>query len=62
MSDLDKSTSNSLEKRYAVILIVILLMNSQRSPALEGYVDHPNTERINLQRMDRKKMKNMKNL
>ena len=31
MLDLDKSTSNSLEKRYAIISIVIPLMNSQSS-------------------------------
>jgi hypothetical protein len=30
MSDLDKSTSNFLEKRYAAISIVIPLMNSQK--------------------------------
>ena len=47
MSDLDKSTSNFLEKRYAVISIVIPLMSSQRSSALGGDVDHPETKRIN---------------
>ena len=61
-SDLDKSTSNSLEKRYVVILIVIPLMNSPRRPALGGDVDHPNAERIYLQRMNGKKMKNLKKL
>jgi len=62
MSDLDKSTSNSLEKRYAAILIVIILMSSQRRPALGGDVDHPNAGRINPQRIDGKKMKNLKML
>jgi hypothetical protein len=37
-------------------------MNSRRSLAPGGDVDHPNAGRINLQRMDRKKMKNSKNL
>jgi hypothetical protein len=40
MSDLDKSTSNSLEKRYAVTLTVTLLMSSRRSPTPGGDVDH----------------------
>ena len=62
MSDLDKFTSNSLEKRYAVILIVILLMSSPRSPALGGDVDHPKTRRINLQRMNGRKIRNLKEL
>jgi hypothetical protein len=31
------------EERYAVILIVIPLMNSQRSPAPGGDADHPKT-------------------
>ena len=62
MSDLDRSTSNSLEKRYAVILIVIPLMNSQKSPALGGHVDHPNAKGINSQRMNGKKMKSLKRL
>ena len=47
-SDLDKSTSNSLKKRYAIISIVIPLMNSPRRPALGGDINHPNAERINL--------------
>ena len=41
------SSSNSLEKRYAVILIVTLLMSSQRSLAPGGDVDHLKTKRIN---------------
>jgi hypothetical protein len=42
MSNLDKSTFNSLEKRYAVISIVILLMSSRKRTAPEGgFVDHP---------------------
>ena len=45
-SDLDKSTSNSLEKRYTVISIAIPLMSRQRRPALRGDVDHPNARRI----------------
>jgi hypothetical protein len=61
-SDLDKSTSNSLEKRYAVISIVILLMNNQRRPALGGDVDHPDIKRINPRRVDGKNMKNLKKL
>ena len=44
-SDLDKSTSNSLEKRYPIILIVIPLISSRRSPALGGDIDHPETKR-----------------
>jgi hypothetical protein len=55
--DLDKSTSNSLEKRYDVALIVILLMSSQRSLALGGDVDHPADKRINSLRMDGGTMK-----
>ena len=61
-SNLDKSTSNSIEKRYAVISIVIPLMNNLRRPALWGDIDHPNVGRINLQRMNGKKMKNLKKL
>jgi hypothetical protein len=34
-SDLDKSTFNSLEKRYAVISIVIPLMNSRKDSLQE---------------------------
>ena len=60
--DLDKSTSNSLEKRYAVILIVIPLMSSRRSLALGGDVDHPKTKRINPQRKVGIKMRNLKKL
>jgi hypothetical protein len=62
MSDLDKSTFNFLEKRYVVISIVIPLMNSQRRPAPGGDDDHPNARRINPQRMNGKKMKNLRNL
>jgi hypothetical protein len=45
--DLDKSTSNFMEKRYAIISIVILLMNSQRRDALEGDVDQPTVKGTN---------------
>ena len=62
MSDLDKSTSNSLEKRYVVISIVILLMSSQRRTALGGDVDHPNVKETNSYRMKGRKMNNLKNL
>ena len=61
MSDLDKSTSNSLEKRYAVISIVIPLMNSRRSPALGGDVN-PANRRINLQIMSGRNIRNLKKL
>jgi hypothetical protein len=61
-SDLDKSTSNSLEKRYAAISMVIPLMNSQRRPALGGDADHLVAKGINPQGMNGKKMKNLKNL
>jgi hypothetical protein len=61
-SDLDKSTSNSLEKRYAVISIVIPLMNNPRSPVPGGDVDHPDARGISPQGMDGKKIKNLKNL
>ena len=37
-------------------------MNSPRRPALGGYIDHPNAGRINLQRMNGKKMKDLKKL
>jgi hypothetical protein len=47
MSDLDKSTSNFLEKKYTIISIVILLMSSQRRTALGGDVDHPANKKIN---------------
>jgi hypothetical protein len=59
--DLDKSTSNSQEKRYAVTLIVTLFMSSQRSPALGGDVDHPTIKRTNPDGMSGK-MKNLKKL
>ena len=61
-SDLDKSTSNSQKRRYTVILIVIPLMSSRRSPALGGDIDHPETKRINPQRKVRRKMRNLKKL
>ena len=38
------------------------LMNSRRSPTPGGDVDHPNTKRINSQRMNGRKMKNLKKL
>ena len=47
--DLDKFTSNSLEKRYVVISIVILLMSSQRRPALGGDIDHTKLEESTLE-------------
>ena len=62
MLDLDKSTSNSLEKMYVVILIVIPLMNSPRRPTPRGDVDHPKTRRINPQRKVGRKMRNLKKL
>jgi len=55
MLDLDKSTSNSIEKRYIVISIVIPLMNGQRRPAPTEDTEHPNTRGINPQRMRKKK-------
>ena len=61
-SNLDKSTSISLEKRYAIFLIVIPLMSSRRSPALGGDIDHPKTKRINPHRKVGAKMRNLKNL
>jgi hypothetical protein len=60
-SDLDKSTSNSLKKRYVVISIVILLMSSQRRTALGGDVDHPAIKRTNPNGINGK-MKNLKRL
>ena len=57
-----QSTSNSLEIRYAVILIVIPLMSSRRSPALGGDIDYPKTKRINPQRKAGRKMRNLKKL
>jgi hypothetical protein len=64
MSDLDKCTSNSLEKRYAVISIVILLMSNRRRTALGGDVDHPANKRTNPDGMNgrMKKLKNLKHL
>jgi hypothetical protein len=49
---MDKSTSSSLEKRYDVTLIVILLISSRRRPAPGGDVDYPTKKRINSLRMD----------
>jgi hypothetical protein len=46
-SDSDKSTSNFLEKRYAIIPIVIALMSSQRRATPGGDIDHPNDKGIN---------------
>jgi hypothetical protein len=52
-SDLDKSTSSFLDKRYTIVLIGILLMSSQRRPAPGGGdIDHPTIKRINSLRMD----------
>ena len=59
MSNLDKSTSNSLEKRYAAISIVIPLMNSQRTPTLGGDIEHPGVEGINSPKMNGRKMRNL---
>jgi hypothetical protein len=59
--DLDKFTSNSLEKRYVVISIVILLMSSQRRTALGGDIDHPAVKRTNPDGMNGK-LKNLKRL
>jgi hypothetical protein len=61
MLNLDKSTSNSLERRYAVISIVILLMNSRRRTALGGDIDRPDVKGTNLNGMNGK-MKNLKSL
>ena len=61
MSDMDKFTFNSLEKRYTAISIVIPLMNSQRRAALGGDVDHPNVKGTNPDGMNGK-MKNLKRL
>jgi hypothetical protein len=61
MLNLDKSTSNSLERRYAVISIVILLMNSRRITALGGDIDRPDVKGTNLNGMNGK-MKNLKSL
>jgi hypothetical protein len=64
MSDLDKSTSNSLEKRYAITLIVTLPMSSQRKTALGGDINHPIDKRTNPDGMNgrMKKLKNLKHL
>jgi hypothetical protein len=59
--DLDKSTFNFLEKRYAVISIVILLISSQRRTALGGDIDHPTVKRIKPNGMNGK-IKRLKNL
>jgi hypothetical protein len=57
--DLDKSTSNFLEKRYAVISTVIQLTNNQRRAALEGDVNHPDVKGTNLYGISGKKMRNL---
>jgi hypothetical protein len=64
MSDLDKSTSNSLEKRYAITLIVTLPMSSPRKTALGGDINHPTDKRTNPDGMNgrMKKLKNLKHL
>jgi hypothetical protein len=54
--DQDKFTSNSQDKRYDAISIVISLMNSQRIFTPRGDVDHPNAEGINSQRMKKETM------
>jgi hypothetical protein len=59
-SDLNKSTSNFLKKRYVVISIVIVLMSSRRRTAL-GDVDHLTIKKINPDRMNGK-VKRLKNL
>ena len=46
--DQDKSTSNSQDKRYDSISIVIQLMNSRKRSAPRGDVDHPNAGGIKL--------------
>ena len=51
MLDMDKSTSNSLDKRYIAISIVIQLMNIQKRSAPREDADHLNARRINSQRM-----------
>jgi hypothetical protein len=60
MLDLDKSTSNSLKKKYVVISIVRLLMSSRRRTAPGGYVGHLDVKRTNPNGMNGK-MKNLKN-
>ena len=51
----------SIEKRYAIILIVILLMNSRRRATLRGDVNHSNVKGTNPDGMNGK-MKNLKRL
>ena len=60
-SDLDNYISNSLEKRYVVISIVILLMSSWRRTALGGDVYHLDVKGTNPDGMNGK-IKNMKHL
>jgi hypothetical protein len=55
------STSNSLDKRYAAISTVILLMSSQKRTASGGDVDRPNVKGTNPNGMNRKK-NNLKSL
>ena len=56
---MDKSTSNSLDKRYVVISIVIPLMNNPKRPAPGGGVVHSDNKRINSKRMNGRKVKNL---
>ena len=49
-------------EKVDVISIVIPLMNNQRSPAPGEDIDHSNAKGINSQRMNGKKMKNLKKL
>jgi hypothetical protein len=64
MSDLDKPSSISLEKRYAVTLIVTVPMSSRRRTALGGDVDHPTNKRTSSNGVNgrMKKLKNLKHL
>jgi hypothetical protein len=51
--DLHKSTFSSQKKRYAIVLIVILLMSSRiRFAPKGGDVNRPTVKRINSLRMD----------
>jgi hypothetical protein len=58
MLDLNKSTSNFLEKGYDVISIVILLVDSQRSLTPRGDIKHSGVEGINPQGISGGNMKN----
>jgi hypothetical protein len=59
--DLDKFTSNSLEKRYAIISIVILLMSNQIRTTLGGNVDHLAVKGTNPNGMNGRRIKSLKN-